>query len=99
MTKEKPILANLLHLSYNMWGDWKNPKMGPHWCAQPQLRFDEKVWNDLLAAMVRIGMNMVMIDLGNVIQYETHPEIAVDDACAPKPPRSELTTQPHLTLG
>ena len=41
------IFANLLHLSYNMWGDWENPKVkGKYWACKPYLRFDDKVWNE-----------------------------------------------------
>ena len=59
------IYANLLHLSYNMWCDWDNPAVkGPYYAAKPYLRFDDNVWNDLLAAMVKAKMNMVVIDLG-----------------------------------
>ena len=48
------IFANLLHLSYNMWGDWENPKVkGKYWNARPYLRFDEKLWNDLEAFVPR----------------------------------------------
>ena len=48
------LWANQLNLSYNMWGDWANPKVkGKFWQAQPHLRFDEKLWNDLLAAMAK----------------------------------------------
>jgi hypothetical protein len=74
------IFANLLHLSYNMWGDWENPKMGPHWCARPYLRFEEKLWNELLEKMAAAGMNMVVIDLGDGVKYRSHPEIAVEHA-------------------
>ena len=46
---EPMIFANLLHLSYNMWGDWENPAVkGKYWTARPYLRFDEKLWNDRL---------------------------------------------------
>ena len=84
------IYANLLHLSYNMWGDWKNPKMGPHWCAQPYLRFDENLWNELLERMVAAGMNMVVIDLGDGVKYKSHPEIAVENAWSTDKLKSEI---------
>jgi hypothetical protein len=75
------IFANLLHLSYNMWGDWDNPKVkGKYWAAKPYLRFDDKLWNDLLKLMQQRGFNMVVIDLGDAIQYESHPEIVIKDA-------------------
>ena len=83
MPKSNLILANLLHLSYNMWGDWANPKNGPQWQCQPYLRFDEKVWNDLLDAMHKRGMNMVVIDVGDGIEYASHPEQIPDAGGAP----------------
>jgi len=71
------IYANLLHLSYNMWCDWQNPAVkSPYYAAKPYLRFDDALWNDLLAAMVKAKMNMVVIDLGDGVKYESHPEIA-----------------------
>jgi len=84
------ILGNLLHLSYNMWGDWKNPKMGPFWTAQPQLRFDESLWNELLEVMIKAGMNMVVIDLGDAVQYQSHPEIAIENAWTRDKLRTEI---------
>ena len=74
------IWANLLHLGYNMWGDWEHPEMASrseYWGAKPYLRFDEHVWNAVLEHMVEAGMNMVVIDLGEGVQYASHPELAV----------------------
>jgi len=77
---DKMIWANLLHLGYNMWGDRvpiEGEKHSPYWHAQPYLRFDDTLWNDLLTKMAEVGMNMVVIDLGEGIRYESHPELAV----------------------
>ena len=88
---EPIIYANLLHLSYNMWGDWENHSVkGKFWAAKPELRFDETLWNDLLKEMSRRGMNMVVIDLGDGIQYASHPEIAVKNAWTRERLRKEL---------
>jgi hypothetical protein len=86
------IYANLLHLSYNMWCDWDNPalKKRPYNPAKPYLRFDEPLWNDLLAAMQKGGFNMVVIDLGDGVQYESRPEIAVKGAWSRKRLRDEI---------
>ena len=40
---EPLIVANLLHLSYNMWGDWDRPGAGKYWATKPYLRFDESL--------------------------------------------------------
>lgn len=84
------IYANLLHLSYNMWGDWDRPGAGKYWAAKPYLRFDEKLWNDLLAEMQKRGFNMVVIDVGDGIEYASHPEISVKDAWSHDKLRAEL---------
>jgi hypothetical protein len=78
------IWGNLLHLGMNMWCDREVPAWGPlkgedlQWVsAKPFLRFDERLWNDLLRRMADVGMNLVVIDLGEGVRYESHPEIAV----------------------
>ena len=63
------IWALLLHLSVNMWKD-----------KLPDLQLNEGLWNDVLKKMVNAGMNMVVIDLGDGVKYESHPEIAVNNA-------------------
>ena len=47
---EDTIWANLLHLSFNMWEDWSAPGKEMRY-YRPYLRFDEKLWNDLLIKM------------------------------------------------
>jgi hypothetical protein len=93
------IVANLLHLSYNMWGDWENPAVkSKYWCARPYLRFDEKLWNDLLVEMAKRKFNMVVIDLGDGVQYDSHPEIPVKGAWSPAKLRSELKKMRDMGL-
>ena len=62
------IWAALFHMGSNMWDDYK---------ALDHVQFDEKVWRTLTGRMVEVGMNMVVIDLGEAIRYPSHPEIAV----------------------
>ena len=94
----KPIWANLLHLSYNMWMDWAPPGDKPDTCYQPFLRFDRKLWDDLTARMHTAGMNMVVIDLGDGVKYRSHPEIAVQNAWTTDELRRELTRLRKLGL-
>jgi hypothetical protein len=84
------IYANLLHLSYNMWGDWDRPGAGKYWAAKPHLRFDEKLWNDLLTEMQKRHFNMVVIDVGDGIEFASHPEIAVKNAWSQDKLKAEL---------
>jgi len=77
----KMIWANLLHLSYNMWCDWDSPELKDKYTTcKPHLRFDGKLWDDLLKKMTDVGMTMVLIDLGDGVKYQSHPEIAVKNA-------------------
>lgn len=85
------ILANLLHLSYNMWGDWQNPEVkSPYHAARPYLRFDDALWSDLIDAMVKGGLNMVVIDVGDGVRFASHPEIAVEGAWTTQRLRAEV---------
>jgi len=99
------IWANLLHLSYNMWCD----RPVDHWGAlpkehldivtyQPYLRFDERLWKELTERMAEAGLNMVVIDLGDGVQYRSHPEIAVRGAWSPEKIRKELARLRKLGL-
>ena len=108
----KMIWANLLHLSYNMWEDnmpLEYKGESPCECScrpsalwarayRPYLFFEEAVWNTLLKDMVAAGMNMVVIDLGDAVLYDSHPEIAVKNAWTPEKLRNELVKMRKLGL-
>src|SRR3954469_13010236 len=93
------IWGNLLHLSYNMWDDHvhENPR-SPYVMYRPELRFDESLWNDLLAQMARAGVNLVVIDLGDGVLYDSHPEISVKGAWTPEKLRGELAKMRAMGL-
>lgn len=84
------LWANLIHLSYNMWCDRDFPGAPPHGVARPYLRFDESLWNDLLAEMADAGMNAIVLDLGDGVRWKSHPEIAVENAWCGDKLRAEL---------
>ena len=85
------LWANLLHLSYNMWGDWDRPAAAsPYYNARPYLRFDDAFWDELITAMVKAGLNGVVLDLGDGVLYDSHPEIAVKNAWTPQRLRKEV---------
>ncbi len=110
--EQKLIWANLLHLSYNMWEDkvplkYKDENFVCTTCQEsrewahgfrPFLTFDEPVWDTLLKEMASSGMNMVIIDLGDAVQYESHPEIAVKNAWTPAKLRAELSKARKLGI-
>lgn len=84
------IWAYLIHLSYNMWADRDVPERDEHYSAKPYLRFDTRLWNDLLKKMAEVGITVVVIDLGDGVKYESHPEIAVRNAWTVNRLRGEL---------
>ena len=86
------IWANLLHLGHNMWEDWKIPEPARihERSARPYLRCDDELWRDITQQMSDVGMNMVVIDLGEGVRYESHPELGVEGSWSPDRLRDEL---------
>ena len=86
---KKRMWVYLLHLSENMWGDQGAPgwKYAPF---QPELNIDEAVWRQVIDFLPTQGFNTVLIDVGDAIQYETHPEISVKGAWSKDKLKKEL---------
>ena len=88
---ETPTKAMLLHLGYNMWADRVVPERpGAYTIAKPYMRFDASLWKDVTQRMVEVGLNMVVIDLGEGVRYQAHPELAVKGSWTPKRLQNEL---------
>ena len=92
----------LLHLSFNMWEEYRitdtqdeNLKIRGY---LPDIQLSESLWNDALNKMADVEMNMVIIDLGDAIQYKSHPEIAVNNAWSATRLRNELAKCRKLGL-
>lgn len=101
----KLIWSALLHLSYNMWSDipvnsWGNtPKEELSWvCRDEKLRFDYSLWKDLTQKMSDIGMNQVVVDVGDGVLFESHPEISVKGAWSKEKLQKELARCRKLGL-
>lgn len=99
LKRDDLIWANLIHLSFNMWEDFTpdvyktktystewNEKKVIDWAHhyQPHLTCEEFVWDKMIEQMANSGLNMVVIDLGDGVQYESHPEIGVKNAWTPQ---------------
>lgn len=87
----------LLHMGVNSWSDVPVNSWGPFKgeqlklvCQADHLRFDEAVWQVLTARMQKAGMNLVVIDLAEALQYESHPELAAKGAWSIERFRKEL---------
>jgi len=85
------IRAALIHLSFNMWSDQPAPEnWSIYFGGAPVLRLDEPVWDAVLERMVQAHQNMIIIDLGDGVIYDRHPEIAVKKAWSTTRLRQEL---------
>lgn len=92
--KPEEIRAVLLHMGKNMWGDWRLPdepeeKDGRKYAAD-HIRFDEQIWQETTTHMSERGMNMVLIDLGEFMEFPSHPELAVKGSWSPDRMRAEV---------
>lgn len=85
MQNKDLMWAYLIHIGYNMWAE-KDAGQGiladgyaeDYYSASDKLRFDMDVWELLTDNMAKAGINTLVIDLGEGIRYESHPEIAVE---------------------
>jgi hypothetical protein len=86
------IWGNLLHLGYHMWEDRDVPDVGYVHArfARDHLRCERNLWSDLTKQMATAGMNFILIDLGEGVLYDSHPELAIKGAWNRSQLRAEL---------
>jgi len=91
------LWGNLLHLSFNMWADTPDAvhEMPAY---RDELRCDDATWERITAAMAAEGFDTVVVDLGDGVRWESHPEIAVPGAWSTGRLRDELTRLRQLGL-
>ena len=80
---EPMIWSYLLHLSTHMWAD--GSKESKVWYLNEPVytennNVDLDVWDSTIQFLGECKYNMVIIDVGDAIQYESHPEISAPDA-------------------
>ncbi len=92
--KNKKIMATLVHLSTNMWAEIGNDRQCGNntWdqAGSDKLRFDRATWDQYIAELSEAGNNTLVIDLGDAVIYDTHPEIAVEGAFTKDELRAEI---------
>ncbi len=92
------IWAYFLQLGNNMWGDdWsKSSATDPFIChigmpySKEHLHTDREVWNEITNMLPECGFNTLVIDIGEGIQYEKRPELAVPGAWSKDEMRAEI---------
>ena len=62
------------------------------------MRFDRDVWDDVLTELVKSGANAVLLDVGDGLKYESHPEIAVHGAWSVGELKTELARVREMGL-
>ena len=79
---EPMIWSYLIHLSTHMWGDGSEPsnQWYPSRFYSENNNVDLAVWDEVVAWLGERKYNMLIIDLGDAVKYESHPEISAPDA-------------------
>lgn len=97
--KDDRIWAYLIHLGFNFWADREAPEWNlPHITARPYMRFNRELWERLIPKFVEAGINTLVIDLGEGVRYESHPELAARDAWTVKELKTELARLRNLGI-
>ena len=80
MKKHEMMWATLVHLGYNMWGDEYHryiPNVLSH-LSTSVMRVDRQEWESYTNYMASLGLNALVIDVGEGMRYESHPELAIE---------------------
>ncbi len=92
--KNKYIWSYLAHLSTNMWNDRSTDRYETVYRKirglSSRLLFRENVWREWTNRMHELGMNQVVIDVGDGVVFPSHPEIAIEGSWSPQKMRDEV---------
>ena len=101
----KRMWTYVMGLGCNMWADkWTDPSGHPIQCEDeasryyPTLSTDRAVWQRVVDELPSFGVNTVVIDLGEGVQYESHPELAVPGAWTKDELRKEIARMRAMGL-
>lgn len=88
--------AFLAHFGFNSWYDMPLSEAPadatPHYrtrCMADFTRFDEELWREVSAMLPGAGVNTVVVDLGEIMKFPSHPELAVKGAWEPERMQAE----------
>lgn len=85
------IWAYLMHLGKLMWGDF-GPGDGGKCIITDKWTFDDKVWRDVSQRLHDQGRcNMIVMDIGEGVEYESHPEIKAPGSWSKKQLSAEIS--------
>jgi len=66
-------------LGQNMW-----------WVDNPKLSFEDEAWDALVAHAAEKGLNQIVLDIGEGLQYATHPELSREGAWTKERAKKEV---------
>ena len=88
------IWSVLVHLGSNMWNEEGNltgrGENRSNRDASPVLRFDRKLWDEHMLVLKEKGVNTIVMDVGEAMQYESHPELQVKGSWSHDEMRAEI---------
>lgn len=98
MKNHEMVWATLLHLGSNMWRDKNAPPLPDDQFISPlsatlwhdDALFDIDVFHKVTEKLPELGINTVIIDVGDGMRYDSHPEIGVNGAMTPDALRNEV---------
>ena len=99
------IWAYFIQLGHNMWREPDSliEGRGPN-LAQATSRYretmytDRNVWHDVIDFLPFCGFNAVIVDVGEGMQYESHPELAIPGAWSKDEIRAEVVRMRAMGL-
>ena len=93
----KFIWSYLAHFGVNSWKDvpleTQDPSLPEKWltrCCANHVRFDEPSWGRISAALAKTGCNQIIIDLAEIVEDPSHPELAVKGSWSVEKLRKEV---------
>ncbi len=96
------IWAYLIHLGSDMWGDRQTVSRTPFYHTdslyQETMLTDRDVWRKTTDFMAGQGVNTLVIDLGEGVRYESHPELAVPGSWSVDELKEELNRLRGISL-
>ena len=88
--------AFFMSLSTNMWGEPGQDTTNGPW--QDHLTTDDATWKKVIDFLPSCGFNTVVVDVGDAIEYESHPEISIPGAWSKDKLKNELDRMRGLGL-
>ncbi|MBO4322368.1 MAG: Tat pathway signal protein [Clostridia bacterium] len=86
----RQLFGYLIHLGTNMWGDPDSGLKNRYAPYYPELPTSDEVWKTTVDFLPSQGINTLLIDIGDGIEYESHPEISVKGAWPKDKLKAEL---------